>query len=93
MGVTRIFHRFHFMLDDKIVYTGIAFDPYRREAELRMQPGWKEGYIKRVGWPVTRDDALAWQQEQSDKGMPIGPLDPDFKIEFNHRLGELKNPG
>ena len=93
MPVTRIYHRFHFILDDKIVYSGLAFDPYRREAELRMQPGWKEGYIKEVGWRVNRDDALAWQKEQGDKGRNIGPLDPDFKIEFNHRLDELKTPG
>ena len=61
-------YKYHFKRGHKILYTGITDDLERREQEHRKNYG-DGGHIKKVGNATTRDAALKWEREQSERGM------------------------
>jgi len=63
-------YKYHSKMGNKVVRTGITYDPERREAEHRKGPGLSKGHIKEVGFRTTREAALAWQQLQTRQGKP-----------------------
>ena len=69
MGAPRDTRKYNFKIGNKIVHTGITNDLERREDEHQRDHGGK-GHIKQVGHAVTRESALEWEREQTEKGKP-----------------------
>ena len=61
-------YKYHFKQGHKTLYTGITDDLERREQEHRQTYGCS-GHIKQVGSATTRDAALKWEREQTERGM------------------------
>ena len=62
-------YKYHFKLGSKTVHTGITVDLDRREQEHKRKFG-ESGHIKKVGRATTRDAALEWEREQTERGQP-----------------------
>ena len=62
-------YKYHFKIGRKILHTGITNDLDRREKEHKQNFG-ESGHIKKVGNATTRDAALKWESEQTDRGNP-----------------------
>jgi predicted GIY-YIG superfamily endonuclease len=54
-------YKYHFMVGNEIVYSGVTSDLKRREAEHKVR--WPDGYIVQVGSKTTRKGALDWQRK------------------------------
>ena len=67
--MSRTTYKYHFKQGRKILHTGITDDLKRREREHRQTYG-EGGHIKKVGNATTRDAALKWEQEQTERGLP-----------------------
>ena len=67
-------YKYHFKVGNVIVHGGITDDLDRRENEHQSSGKytvhngerlyWKDGHIKQVGGPTTRDGGLDWENEQ-----------------------------
>ncbi len=62
-------YKYHFKTGNKIVHTGITNDLGRREQEHKQTYG-DSGHIRQVGRRTTRDAALKWEGEQTERGNP-----------------------
>jgi len=62
-------YKYHFKKGNKILHTGLTNDIERREKENQQTFG-AGGHIKRVGNATTRDAALKWESEQTERGNP-----------------------
>lgn len=62
-------YKYHFKKGNKILHTGITNDLERREEEHKRKFG-ADGHIKKVGNATTRDAALKWESEQTERGNP-----------------------
>ena len=64
-------YKYHFLMGNKIVHTGVTNDLERRENEHRQQSGQQKGHIRQVGYVVNRKAAAEWEQQQQDAGKPV----------------------
>ncbi len=67
--MSRDTYKYHFKQGHKVVHAGITNDLDRREREHKQKYG-DGGHIKQVGRATTRDAALSWEREQTNRGNP-----------------------
>lgn len=74
MPTTRSMYRYHLMKGDKILHTGITHSPFWCLQEHRKKYGsGKDLRIKEVGYRTTPEEAMKWEEEQRQQGMPTAP--------------------
>ena len=72
MANNRDTYKYNLKKGNKIIHTGITNDLERRESEHQQNYG-DNVHIKQVGNRTTREGAIQWEEEQREKGKPVGP--------------------
>ena len=62
-------YKFHFMVGNNIIRSGITNDMDGQEKHLKNTLG-EHGYIKQVGRATTKDAALTWEAKAAESGLP-----------------------
>ena len=56
-------YRYHFVVDSRVVHSGITTDLERREREHQRR--WPTGRIEAVGGPTSHAEAWEWERQQA----------------------------